>query len=264
MPNTRSSRMRRPTASGISASIGAGGLPASSSLPISHTARMGTSTRPSPSMALTMVWSRRASMCVPPRPKRRRRARPTHHRMIVSAAQRPSDTSSGLPDFRVRKPSWLQLPMAPVSVFTEAMNCGPILCQTPGESGDGSRRRRVRSTSSPRSLVSRSSSWSARAITTSLCLTRLSAIVACSVSRSRSALRASVSGGASAPGFSSSGARSFFVSARSLRAKAAAAIAAVRTSVACSRKPSISTGNRSACSVRVAMRSSWRPQSSAS
>ena len=114
--------MRRPTASGISESIGDGGLLASRSLPISHTARMGTRTRPSPSMAPMMVWSCRASMCVPPRPKRRRSARPTHHRMIVSAAHRPSGTSSGLPALRVRKPSWLQLAIAPVSVFTDAMN----------------------------------------------------------------------------------------------------------------------------------------------
>ena len=189
--------MRRTTASGISASIGAGGLPASRSLPTSHTARIGTSTRPSPSMALTMVWSRWASMCVPPRPKRRRSARPTHHRTMVIAAHRASGTSSGLPELSERKPSWLQVAIAPVSDVTDAMNCGPILRQTAGDSGEGSRRSRVCSTSSPRSLVMRSSSWSARAITTSHCLTRLSTTVACSVSRSRSAFTASLSGRAS-------------------------------------------------------------------
>ena len=82
---------------------------------------------------------------------------------------------------------------------------------------------RVCSTTWPRSLVRRSSSWSARAITTSHCLTRLSLIVACSVSRSRSAFTASVSAGWSGPGLTSSGASSFLVSASSLRAMAAAA-----------------------------------------
>ena len=45
---------------------------------------------------------------------------------------------------------------------------------------------------------------------------------------------------------------------------AAAALAAARTSATCSRRASISTGSRLACSVRVATRSSWRDQTSIS
>ncbi len=116
----------------------------------------------------------------------------------------------------------------------------------------------------PRSLVRRSVSWSARAMITSHCLTWLSLTAARSDSRARSALTASVSVTASLPGLTSSGARSFLVSARSLRAMAAAALAAARTSATCSRSASISTGSRLACSARVATRSSWRVQTSIS
>ncbi len=229
---------------GIRTSIGEGGWLASSSRPINQTARIGTRTSPSPSMAAATVRSCRPCSAACAWPKRWRSARPAHHRAIVATAQIASGKRSRSPDTRVCRPSRAQTATAPDRVRLASRNCGHSRLQTWGDSGEGSLCSKVCSTTSPRNLVRRSSSWSARAITTSHCLTRLSLIVACSVSRPRSAFTASVSAGWSGPGLTSSGARSFFVSASSLRATAAAAKAAARTSDACSRRASISAGTR--------------------
>jgi hypothetical protein len=209
--------------SGKSASIGGGGRVAASTLPTSQTARIGTSTSPTPSIAAARVRSRWPGTLSSPRPNRWRSLRPSHHNTIVSAAHSASGIRSWSPDCRPLKPSRPQVASAAVSVRHAPASCGPSLAHTLGETGESFCCRSVRSTTSPRSLVMRSSSWSARAMITSHCLTRLSLIVAWSVSRSRSALTASVSAGWSAPGLTLERRQQALVSARSLRASCAAA-----------------------------------------
>ncbi len=260
-PTTSRKVITRLISSGSSTSIGDGGMVANRSLPISQTARIGTSTRPTPSMAAVTVRSRWPGSAASPRPKRRRRKRPPAHSSTVRMAQPPRPARSRPSNCR---PAPSHALVAVDSVCSEVPSSGPSLLQTSRDRGEASRRNSVRSMTSPRSLVRRSMSWSARAITTSHCLTRPSLTAACSVSRSRSAFTASDSGTASLAGLASSGARSLRVSARSPRARLAAAAAAARTSPACSRRASISTGSRLACSARVAMRSSWRVHSSTS
>ncbi len=146
----------------------------------------------------------------------------------------------------------------------EALNCGPTLLSTARESGAGSRRSSVRSMTSLRSLVRRSTIWSARAITTSHCLTgSRSGSPARSAGRGRPSphpIRARRRRRAWPP---AAPAASWYPRGR-WRASAAAAAAAAFTSAACSRRPSISTGSRFAWSARVAMRSSWRDHRSTS
>ena len=211
-----------------------------------------------------MVRSRWPGSAASPRPKRRRRKRPNHHSSTVMTAHTPSDVRSWSPEPKALRPSWPHAVTAAESVCTAVLNCGPSWRHTSGDSGERSRCSRASSMTWPRSLVRRSVSWSVRAMITSHCLTWLSLTAARSDSRVRSAFTASVSGTASPPGFTSSGAKSFLVSARSLRAMAAAAVAAARTSATCSRSASISAGSRLACSARVATRSSWRVQTSIS
>ena len=183
---------------------------------------------------------------------------------MVRAAQIASHTRLCVSAPNAAMPLALHDARADDSDWTEATSSGPSLLKNSRDSGMASRCSSVCSTTSLRRLVRRSRSWSARAITTSPCLTRPSLMVACSVSRWRSAFTASDSGAASGPGLTSSGASSFLVSARSLRAKAAAAIAAARTSEVCSRSESISAGSRLGWSARPAIRSSWRVHRSTS
>ena len=261
-PTTSRKVITRLISSGSSTSIGDGGMVANRSLPISQTARIGTSTRPTPSMAAVTVRSRWPGSAASPRPKRRRRKRPPAH--SSDGDDGPAGQAGKVAATRTAGRAPSHAPVADDSVCSEVPSSGPSLLQTSRDRGEASRRSSVRSMTSPRSLVRRSMSWSARAITTSHCLTRPSLTAACSVSRSRSAFTASDSGTASLAGLASSGARSLRVSARSPRARLAAAAAAARTSAACSRRASISTGSRLACSARVAMRSSWRVHSSTS
>ena len=263
-PTISRKKITRMMRSGTSTSIGAGGAVALKSLPTSQTARIGTSTRPTPSTAAAMVRSRWPGSIASPRPKRRRRKRPSHHSATVTTAQKPSDVRSCSPEPSALRPSWPHAVIAAESVCTAVLNCGPSWRHTSDDNGETSRCSKASSMTWPRSLVRRSVSWSARAMITSHCLTWLSLTDARSVSRARSAFTASVSVTGSLPGLTSSGASSFLVSARSLRAMAAAALAAARTSATCSRSASISTGSRLACSVRVATRSSWRVQTSIS
>ena len=78
-PTTSRKVITRLISSGSRTSIGDGGMVANSSLPISQTARIGTSTRPTPSMAAVTVRSRWPGSAASPRPKRRRRKRPPAH-----------------------------------------------------------------------------------------------------------------------------------------------------------------------------------------
>ena len=72
-PTTSRKMITRMMRSGTSTSIGGGGEVAATSLPISQTARIGTSTRPTPSTAAARVRSRWPGSVSWPRPKRRRR-----------------------------------------------------------------------------------------------------------------------------------------------------------------------------------------------
>ena len=216
-----------------------------------------------------MVRSRGPGSARSPRPKRRRAAWPIHHSTMVSSDHQISGVRSCSPDPSAFSPWARHAISARDRPAIAAENSGPTRRQVSGDSGDRPRCSRVCSMTSLRILVSRSSSWSARAITTSHCLMRPSLMAACSVRRSRSAFTASVSGGWSAGVLSGStlgsrGASSLRVSARSLRAIWAAAMAAARTPPASSRSPSISTASTSAWPVRSAMRSSWRVQVSIS
>ena len=93
-PTTSRKVITRLISSGSRTSIGDGGMVASRSLPISQTARIGTSTRPTPSMAAVTVRSRWPGSAASPRPKRRRRKRPPAHSSTVRMAQPPRPARS--------------------------------------------------------------------------------------------------------------------------------------------------------------------------
>ena len=90
-------------------------------------------------------------------------------------AQPPSGGEIAVPELQAGSPATRWLPSTASAARCRAR--GPSLLQTSRDRGEASRCSSVRSMTSPRSLVRRSMSWSARAITTSHCLTRLSLTV---------------------------------------------------------------------------------------
>ena len=218
-------------------------------------------------MAAATVRSRWPGSAASPRPKRRRRKRPPPPQQRRSRRPRPPAAArSCSPELQAAQAFAAHAASAADSVCSDVPSSRPELAP------DVARQRRgVAAQQGAQHDLRRAAwsgarcSWSARAITTSHCLTRLSLTAACSVSRSRSAFTASVSGDRVGARLDLERRQKLAcVSARSLRARSAAALAAARTSATCSRRASISTGSRLACSARVAMRSSWRVHSSTS